>query len=84
MAQIVWFTSDQELVVQFQDIGEYNHFKTVLAQFKALSRASWSREKHSWKLPVEDFPKLVRFADRQSIRLVWAGYGEKPENLPLF
>lgn len=83
MAKIVWFISDRELVVQFRDIGEQVYFTTILAQFKALGKVRWLQNDRSWSLSVEDFPDLVRFADRQGLRLIWAGRTKSPIQMPL-
>lgn len=71
MAHIIWFIDNRELVVKFTGVGEYKEFSTLLSEFKAIGKPRWSRDEKSWKLPVEDFPKLVRFADRRNISLSW-------------
>ncbi len=84
MGQVVWFTNDRKLMVQFKGIGEHNHFTAVLEDFKALFKPRWSPEIRRWELSIEEFPKLVRFADGRKLRLISANPGESPSQLSLF
>lgn len=85
MASIVWSSNGRELFAYFKSFGTRDQFNAILLRFKSdIADMQWVAQDRVWMVPLENFPQLVRFADRQNIRLVWAGRDVKPIQLALF
>lgn len=85
MATIIWSSNGLELFAHFKSLGNRDQFNAILLQFKQeVEVTQWSARDRVWRAPVEKLPQLVRFADRQQFRLVWAGHNVQPTQLALF